>query len=138
VLRHLGEALDHVRKSEYARVSGRQRRFIKGQKYILLVARRATAGNERGAELRAGSPRRASVALNQQSVSWTSGSALARDTSLSITRASRTLTLPSVAASPYLPGVDVRRAVVVALVVGILAAPLVAETFSGSCQAIFF
>ena len=30
VLRHLGDALDQVRKREYARVSGRQRRFIKG------------------------------------------------------------------------------------------------------------
>jgi hypothetical protein len=39
VLRHLGEALDQVRKSEYARVSGRQRRFIKGQKYTLLAHR---------------------------------------------------------------------------------------------------
>jgi transposase len=39
VLRHLGDALDQVRKSEYARVSGRQRRFIKGQKYTLLAHR---------------------------------------------------------------------------------------------------
>ena len=36
VLRHLGEALDKVRKTEYARVTGKQRRFIKGQKYVLL------------------------------------------------------------------------------------------------------
>ena len=36
VLRHLGEALDKVRKSEYARLSGQDRRFIKGQKYTLL------------------------------------------------------------------------------------------------------
>ena len=36
VLRHLGEALDMVRKSEYARLSGHQRRYIKGQKYTLL------------------------------------------------------------------------------------------------------
>jgi len=39
ILRHLGDALDQVRKSEYARVSGRQRRFIKGQKYTLLAHR---------------------------------------------------------------------------------------------------
>ena len=39
VLRHLGDALDQVRKREYARVSGRQRRFIKGQKYTLLTHR---------------------------------------------------------------------------------------------------
>ena len=32
VLRHLGEALDQIRKSEYARLAGRDRRFIKGQK----------------------------------------------------------------------------------------------------------
>lgn len=36
ILRHLGEALDKVRKQEYARVSGKDRRFIKGQKYVLL------------------------------------------------------------------------------------------------------
>src|SRR5258708_21822831 len=36
VIRHLGEALDQVRKSEYARLSGKERRFIKGQKYTLL------------------------------------------------------------------------------------------------------
>jgi transposase len=39
VMRHLGEALDQVRKSEYARLSGRERRFIKGQKYTLLSRR---------------------------------------------------------------------------------------------------
>src|SRR6478752_3064683 len=36
VLSHLGEALDEVRKREYARLSGNNRRFIKGQKYTLL------------------------------------------------------------------------------------------------------
>jgi transposase len=36
VLRHLQEALDKVRKSEYARLTGQGRRFIKGQKYALL------------------------------------------------------------------------------------------------------
>jgi len=30
IMRHLGEALDKVRKAEYARLSGRDRRFIKG------------------------------------------------------------------------------------------------------------
>jgi len=39
IIRHLGEALDEVRKSEYARLSGRQRRYIKGQKYTLLSRR---------------------------------------------------------------------------------------------------
>jgi transposase len=36
VIRHLGEALDAVRKSEYARLTGTSRKFIKGQKYALL------------------------------------------------------------------------------------------------------
>ncbi len=39
VLRHLNEALDQVRKSEYARLTGKQRRYIKGQKYTLLSHR---------------------------------------------------------------------------------------------------
>src|SRR5262245_36869292 len=36
VMRHLGEALDRVRKSEYGRLAGRDRHYIKGQKYTLL------------------------------------------------------------------------------------------------------
>jgi transposase len=36
VMRHLGEALDQVRKSEYGRLASKNRRFIKGQKYALL------------------------------------------------------------------------------------------------------
>ena len=39
IIRHLGEALDKVRKAEYARVGGKDRRFIKGQKYTLLSRR---------------------------------------------------------------------------------------------------
>jgi transposase len=39
VLRHLNDALDAVRKSEYARVTGKDRRFIKGQKYTVLSHR---------------------------------------------------------------------------------------------------
>ena len=38
-MRHLGEALDKVRKAEYARLGGKDRRFIKGQKYTLLSRR---------------------------------------------------------------------------------------------------
>lgn len=36
IMKHLGESLDKVRKAEYARLSGRDKRFIKGQKYNLL------------------------------------------------------------------------------------------------------
>jgi transposase len=39
VLRHLSDALDTVRKQEYARLRGKDRRFIKGQKYTLLSHR---------------------------------------------------------------------------------------------------
>jgi transposase len=36
IMRHLGDALDEVRKSEYRRLADRDRRYIKGQKYTLL------------------------------------------------------------------------------------------------------
>ena len=39
ILRHLGKALDEVRKAEYRRLSGRDRNYIKGQKYTLLSRR---------------------------------------------------------------------------------------------------
>jgi transposase len=39
IMRHLGEALDKVRKAEYARLTGKDRRFIKGQRYTLLSRR---------------------------------------------------------------------------------------------------
>jgi transposase len=38
-MRHLNEALDKVRRSEYARLSGADRKFIKGQRYTLLSHR---------------------------------------------------------------------------------------------------
>ena len=39
IMRHLGDALDEVRKSEYRRLSGQDRSYIKGQKYTLLSRR---------------------------------------------------------------------------------------------------
>ncbi len=39
VMRHLGEAMDKVRKMEYARLTGKDRSYIKGQKYTLLSKR---------------------------------------------------------------------------------------------------
>jgi transposase len=36
ILRHLSDALDQVRRSEYKRVNDKERRFIKGQRYTLL------------------------------------------------------------------------------------------------------
>ncbi len=40
VVRHLGDALNEVRISEYKRLSGKKRGFVKGQKYTLLSRRR--------------------------------------------------------------------------------------------------
>ena len=39
IISHLGDALDKVRRAEYARLTGKDRRFIKGQKYTLLSKR---------------------------------------------------------------------------------------------------
>jgi len=39
IMRHLNDALDKVRKMEYARLQGEGRRYIKGQKYVLLSSR---------------------------------------------------------------------------------------------------
>ena len=36
IMKHLGVAMDEVRRREYARLSGQRRRFIKGQRYHLL------------------------------------------------------------------------------------------------------
>jgi transposase len=36
IMRHLADALDQVRRSEYKRVNDKERRFIKGQRYTLL------------------------------------------------------------------------------------------------------
>ncbi len=40
IMRHLGKAPDEVRKSEYRKLSGQDRSYIKGQKYTLLSRRR--------------------------------------------------------------------------------------------------
>ena len=39
IISHLGDALDKVRRVEYTRLTGKDRRFIKGQKYTLLSNR---------------------------------------------------------------------------------------------------
>jgi len=49
IMRHLGEALDAVRKREYARLSGKKREFMKGQKYTLLSHRENLTLNGRAA-----------------------------------------------------------------------------------------
>jgi transposase len=52
VLNHLQDALDQVRKSEYARLTGPGRRFIKGQKYALLSRwRNLTVSGRKGLKL---------------------------------------------------------------------------------------
>jgi transposase len=47
VLRHLSDALDTVRKQEYARLTGKRRTFIKGQKYALLSHPQNLSGDAR-------------------------------------------------------------------------------------------
>ena len=47
MVRHLGEALDKVRKSECSRLTGKDLRFIKGQKYTLLSHRENLKPNGR-------------------------------------------------------------------------------------------
>ncbi len=39
IMRHLSQALDTVRRNEYTRLSGQDRRYIKGQRYTLLTRR---------------------------------------------------------------------------------------------------
>lgn len=39
VMTHLGDAMDEVRRKEYARLSGDQKKYIKGQRYVLLSNR---------------------------------------------------------------------------------------------------
>jgi len=47
VMKHLGEALDKIRKAEYARLEGKPRTFIKGQKYTLLSHPQNLTGSAR-------------------------------------------------------------------------------------------
>ena len=69
VMRHLGEALDKVRKSEYARLSGKDRRFIKGQKYTLLSRREnLTPGGQASAQAAARGQQAAEHRLPAQGV----------------------------------------------------------------------
>jgi transposase len=59
VMKHLGAAMDEVRKQEYARLSGKERRFIKGQKYNLLSRwENLTTGGKQALKLLFGANRR--------------------------------------------------------------------------------
>ena len=49
IMRHLNDALDKVRKAEYARLQGKERRYLKGQKYVLLSRRENLTLNGRKA-----------------------------------------------------------------------------------------
>ena len=49
IMSHLSDALDDVRKAEYARLSGNERRYIKGHKYTLLSNRENLTLNGRHA-----------------------------------------------------------------------------------------
>jgi len=47
ILRHLSDALDEVRRSEYKRLTGDDRAYIKGQRYVLLSRRENLSDNRR-------------------------------------------------------------------------------------------
>ena len=47
VINHLGKAIDKTRTEEYARLKGKHRKFIKGQKYALLSHRQNLTGTAR-------------------------------------------------------------------------------------------
>jgi transposase len=104
VMRHLGEALDAVRKSEYARLSGRQRRYIKGQKYTLLSRRENLSLDGRQA-LRAllKANKRLNVALRAQGVLRTALGLQTRDLGAEVLR--QLALQPQVAALEELPEV---------------------------------
>ena len=51
IMRHLGDALDEVRRREYRRLTGKDRAFIKGQRYTLL-SRRENLSHDGRASLR--------------------------------------------------------------------------------------
>jgi transposase len=46
VVKHLSDALDDIRRSEYKRVTGDDRSFIKGQRYVLLSRRENLTGDK--------------------------------------------------------------------------------------------
>ena len=71
VMRHLGEALDKVRKMEYARLSGKDRTYIKGQKYTLLSNREnLTLGWTQGVEEAAEGQQATQYGLYSQGELW--------------------------------------------------------------------
>jgi transposase len=47
IVKHLSDALDEVRRSEYKRVTGDDRSFIKGQRYVLLSRRENLSDDRR-------------------------------------------------------------------------------------------
>ena len=47
IMRHLGDALDEVRRREYRRLTAKDRTFIKGQRYTLLSHRENLSLNGR-------------------------------------------------------------------------------------------
>jgi transposase len=69
IMRHLGDALDEVRKAEYSRLSGQDRSYIKGQKYTLLSRREnLTLAGPAGAQESAGGEQAAEHGVPAQGV----------------------------------------------------------------------
>ena len=69
IMSHLGDALDTVRKSEYARLSGQARSYIKGQKYTLLSHREnLTLKGQAGAQNAAGGKQTLEYGISAQGI----------------------------------------------------------------------
>jgi len=62
IMRHLGDALDEVRRSEYRRLQGKERSYIKGQRYTLLSRENLTLDERKTLPKLLGANRRLSVA----------------------------------------------------------------------------
>jgi len=70
IIRHLGEALDKVRKTEYARLSGKGRRFIKAEIHAARAPREPQPGGQEIAQAAAGGEQAAEHGLRSEKESF--------------------------------------------------------------------
>jgi transposase len=80
IMRHLSDALDKVRRSEYRRLAGKDRAFIKGQRYTLLSNRENLSHDGRASlQKLLAANKRLSVAYLLKESSASSGATRPRD-----------------------------------------------------------
>ena len=68
IISHLGDALDQVRKAEYARLSGPDRQYIKGQKYTLFTSGESKPRRPKGVEESFGSQQEVEHSIHSEGV----------------------------------------------------------------------